>query len=154
MKYLNSAAVLILRHAACAAACVAATAHAEPAPDPTRPAAALLGEPAEARPAKAAARSAAPAASAAKSAPTRLRSVQLGSTAGTSSALLDGRLVRLGDRVGDKSVAVIDRHGLTLRGPGGEQRISLLYGITQAASRAAPPDTDTLATGTPQDDKP
>jgi hypothetical protein len=51
-------------------------------------------------------------------------------------------------------VAVIDRHGLTLRGPRGELRLSLLSGITQTASRSAAPATDTLATGNTQDKKP
>jgi hypothetical protein len=144
----------ILLHAAWAAAFLSAPAVAQPVPDPTRPAAALTGDTADtARPAKAAARSAAPAASAVSATP-RLQSVQLGAE-GASSALLDGRLVHLGDRIGDKTVAAIDRHGLTLRGAsGGEQRISLLAGITQVASRAAAPAADTLATGTPQDDKP
>ena len=66
----------------------------------------------------------------------------------------DGRLVRVGDRIGDQSVAAIDRHGLTLRGPHGEQRLSLLTGITQTASRSTAPATDTLATGNIQDKKP
>jgi hypothetical protein len=150
MKHSSSAAHLLL--AACAAALGSPHASAEPVPDPTRPATALLGDPAEARPAKAA-RSVAPAASAVPAA-ARLQSVQLGA-AGAASALLDGRLVHLGDRVGDRYVAAIDRHGLTLRGPNGEQRLSLLTtGITQAASRVAPPATDTLATGTSQEDKP
>jgi hypothetical protein len=133
------------------AALTSAAARAEPVPDPTRPAAALLGEPADTRPAKAP-RSAAPAASApAATAAPRLQSVQLGA-AGAASALLDGRLVHVGDRVGDKTITTIDRHGLTLSGG---QRLPLLTSaITQAASRAAPPATDTLATGTPQDDKP
>jgi hypothetical protein len=156
MKY--TPVVLQLLLTACAAALVSAPARAQGAPDPTRPAAALLAEPGEAHPAKAA-RSVAAAASASASAVTtvpRLQSVQVnaGGGAGAASALLDGRLVRVGDRVGDKSVATIDRHGLTLRGPNGEQRLSLLTGITQAASRAAPPATDTLATGTSQDNKP
>jgi hypothetical protein len=136
-----------------AAALFAAHAAAEPVLDPTRPMAALLGEPAEAGPSKAPrAAAAAPAASAAPSTP-RLQSVQT-SANGASSALLDGRLVRVGDRVGEQSVAAIDRHGLTLRGPRGEQRLSLLTGITQTASRSLAPAIDTLATGNTQDKKP
>jgi len=137
--------------AALAAALFAAHAVAEPVLDPTRPMASLLGEPAEAGPAKAP-RPAAPAASAVASTP-RLQSVQT-SSSGASSALLDGRLVRVGDRIGELSVTAIDRHGITLRGPRGEQRISLLSGITQTASRSAIPATDTLATGNTQDKKP
>jgi hypothetical protein len=136
-----------------AALLFATPAFAEPVLDPTRPMAALLGEPADAGPAKAA-RSAAPAASApAAASPPRLQSVQT-SNSGAASALLDGRLVRVGDRVGEQSVAAIDRRGLTLRGPRGEQRLSLLTGITQTASRSAAPVTDTLATGNTQDKKP
>ena len=130
------------------------TAHTfgQPVLDPTRPMAALLGEPAEAGPAKAA-RGAAPAASAPLAAAPRLQSVQT-SGSGAASALLDGRLVRVGDRVGEQSVVAIDRRGLTLRGPRGEQRLSLLIGITQTASRSAAPVTDTLATRNTQDNKP
>jgi hypothetical protein len=135
-----------------AALLFATPAFAEPVLDPTRPMAALLGEPADAGPAKAA-RSAAPAASAPAAASPRLQSVQT-SNSGAASALLDGRLVRVGDRVGEQSVAAIDRRGLTLRGPRGEQRLSLLTGITQTASRSAAPVTDTLATGNTQDKKP
>ncbi len=136
----------------CTALLFATQTHAEPVLDPTRPMAALLGESAEASPAKAA-RSAAPAASAPVAATPRLQSVQT-SSSGAASALLDGRLVRVGDRVGEQSVAVIDRRGLTLRGPRGEQRLSLLNGITQTASRSAAPVTDTLATRNIQDNKP
>ena len=140
-----------MKRIALAAALFAAHAVAEPVLDPTRPMASLLGEPAEAGPAKAS-RAAAPAASAVAAAP-RLQSVQT-SNNGASSALLDGRLVRVGDRVGDQSVAAIDRHGLTLRGPRGEQRLSLLSGITQTASRSTAPAIDMLATGNTQDKKP
>ena len=135
-----------------AALLLASHAFAEPVLDPTRPMAALLGEPAEAGPAKAA-RSAAPAASAPVAATPRLQSVQT-SSSGAASALLDGRVVRVGDRVGEQSVSAIDRRGLTLRGPRGEQRLSLLTGITQTASRSAAPVTDTLATRNIQDNKP
>ncbi len=132
----------------------AAHAVAEPVPDPTRPMAAMLGDAADSRPAKPV-RSGPPAAAAsAVIAAPRLQSVRLASNPSASTALIDGRLLRLGDRVGDLNVASIDRHGITLRGPRGEQRLSLLFGITQTASREAPPAADTLATGTPQDKKP
>ena len=80
--------------------------------------------------------------------------MQVGGAGGASSALLDGRLVHVGERIGKHSVAAIDRDGITLRGPRGDQRLPLLSGITQTASRAAPPVADTLATGTLQDTKP
>jgi hypothetical protein len=143
-----------LRTALWLASLLAAHAVADPVPDPTRPMATLLGDTADTRPAKTA-RSGAPAAAAsAVTAAPRLQSVRLAANPSASTALLDGRLVRLGDRIGDASIAAIDRHGITLRGPRGEQRLSLLLGITQTASREAPPATETLATGTPQDKKP
>jgi hypothetical protein len=80
--------------------------------------------------------------------------VRLASNPGASTALLDGRLVRVGDRVGESSVVAIDPQSITLRNARGEQRLSLLPGITQTASREPPPAADTLATGTPQDKKP
>jgi hypothetical protein len=134
----------------------AAHAVAEPVPDPTRPMATMLGDAADPRSAKTT-RSGPPAAATSASAVVaapRLQSVRLASNPSASTALLDGRLVRLGDRIGEHSIAAIDRNGITLRGPRGEQRLSLLLGITQTASREAPPATDMLATGTPQDKKP
>jgi hypothetical protein len=128
-------------------------------PDPTRPMAAMLGDTADTRVTKPT-RSGPPAAAAsavvgaAVAATPRLQSVRLAANPGASTALLDGRLLHVGDRVGENSVAVIDHHGITLRGPRGEQRLALLPGIRQTASREAPPSLDMLATGTLQDKKP
>lgn len=63
----------------------------------------------------------------------RLMSVRVGADHG-SVALLDGRLVMVGDRVGDATVASIDDDGVVLRGPKGSQRLSL----TPAASKRWP----------------
>ena len=47
---------------------------------------------------------------------------------GAISALLDGQIVRVGDRIGERVVMAIDEHGLVLRGAGGTatERVSLL----------------------------
>lgn len=49
-------------------------------------------------------------------------------------ALLDGRLVEVGDRVGDSTVVSIDDDGVVLRGAKGSQRLSL----TPTASKRWP----------------
>jgi MSHA biogenesis protein MshK len=105
-------------------------------PDPTRPPNAVLramsvrqaGGPAPmaAAPAAQPASTAASGASApepAKRMP-RLTSVRLSADLG-NLALLDGRMVRVGDRVGDSTVVSIDDDGVVLRGPKGLQRLSL-----------------------------
>lgn len=124
-------------------------AQSEPVADPTRPAGALLNDMAAVRP-DAAARAAKPA-SAVAATPTaapRLQAVQIRAQ-GPASALLDGRVLRVGERVGEQTVVAIDAAGLTLRGPRGEQRLSLISGVTKTASRAMPEPTQALATGTP-----
>jgi hypothetical protein len=63
----------------------------------------------------------------------RLTSVRVSAGLG-SVALLDGRLVQVGDRVDDATVALIDDDGVVLRGPKGLQRLSL----TPAASKRWP----------------
>ena len=105
-------------------------------PDPTRPPNAVL----RAMTAKNAGASAAPAASSQQaaepasgaSAPARpvkrearLTSVRVSANGHDNVALLDGQLVRAGDRVGDSTVASIDDNGVVLRGPKGLQRLSL-----------------------------
>jgi len=84
----------------------------------------------------------------------KLQSIQVLAGQGGSNALVDGRLVRVGDRLGEFNVTAIDRGGLTLLGPRGEQRLPLLTGVTQTASRAEPPPADLRANGSPQDNKP
>lgn len=55
-----------------------------------------------------------------------LQAVQLPAR-GAASALIDGRLVRVGDAVGERqTVSAIDAQGVSLRGAGGPQRLSLL----------------------------
>ncbi|NRF71114.1 hypothetical protein HLB44_29370 [Aquincola sp. S2] len=116
-----------LRHAAfllAAGACVHAAAGA-PLADPTQP-------PARVAPA-------ATAATAGEPAPPswpRLQSVQVGA-AGGASALLDGRLVHIGDRVGALTVVAIDHQGVLLRGPHFAQRLALTPGISKAGSLPA-----------------
>jgi hypothetical protein len=90
--------------------------------DPTRPAGAAAPEgtgPARALPA-------ARAASAAPVAVPQLQSVQLGA-GGQASALVDGRLLQVGDALGAARIAAIDADGLTLRdAQGRSQRLRLL----------------------------
>lgn len=110
--------------------CEAAVA-APPLPDPTRPAA--FAEPAAS---SAAARRSEAAPVSAPAAP-QLQSVQLAASGG-SSALLDGRLVRVGTRVGEFTVVAIDEQGLWLRGARQERRLSLLPGVAKLTSGTAP----------------
>ena len=69
-------------------------------------------------------------------APPRLQSVQLG-RAGESSALVNGRLLRVGDALGEAKVVAIDLQGLQLQGPRGSERLWLLAALVQ--QRSAPP---------------
>ena len=97
--------------------------------DPTRP----LALPAAAASASAGAGGLPPAAAAPASAP-QLQSVQT-SRQGAPSALVDGRVVRIGDRVGAGAVIAIDGQGLTLRSPrGSEHRLLLAGGIRKTPS--------------------
>lgn len=96
--------------------------------DPTRPAGA------NDRSAAAPARSAAPTAPAAWP---QLQSLQI-SAQGESSALVDGRVVRVGERIGEVTVVAIDAQGVLLRGARFEQRIALSPGVAKTASAALP----------------
>jgi MSHA biogenesis protein MshK len=110
-----------------------ATAAAPPAglADPTRPPGAVA--------APAAAASATP--PKATAAPPRLQSVQLGRT-GEATALVDGRLLRVGDAIGEAKVVAIDLHGLQLQGPRGRERLWLLAALgRQRSSTPSPPPT-------------
>jgi hypothetical protein len=131
------------------AATLCASALPQTVADPTRPMSALLGDGAEARPTKGAPRPAA-AASATPSAAPRLQSVQTAGP-GRSKALLDGRLLHVGDRLGEQTVAAIDAQGITLSGPRGPQRLTLTNGITKTASRPTNDNDAAVAGGTPQD---
>lgn len=123
-------------------------------PDPTRPPNAVLramsakqggGQaPMAAAPAAQPASAAASGASApepAKRVP-RLTSVRLSAELG-SVALLDGRMVGVGDRVGDSTVVSIDDDGVVLRGAKGLQRLSL----TPAVSKRWPGKESTASGG-------
>jgi hypothetical protein len=114
----------------CGAAAHTAAA-APPLPDPTRPAA--FAEPAAS---SAVMRRNETAPVTAPAAP-QLQSVQLAANGG-STALVDGRLVRVGGRVGELTVFAIDEQGLWLRGARQDQRLSLLPGVAKLASGTAP----------------
>jgi MSHA biogenesis protein MshK len=103
---------------------------AEPAlADPTQPPG--LVQPAAAAPARAGV--------AAELAPAwpQLQSVQV-SAQGGSSALIDGRVVRIGERVGEMTLVAIDADGILLRGKRYEQRLGLVPGIAKTPSARAP----------------
>ena len=102
-----------------------------PLPDPTRPAA--FAEPAAS---SAATRRSDTTPVAAPAAP-QLQSVQIVANGG-STALVDGRLVRVGGRVGELTVFAIDEQGLWLRGARQDHRLSLLPGVAKLASGTAP----------------
>lgn len=116
-----------------------ATCAAQAPADPTRP----MALPAAA--ASASAGGLPPAAAAPASAP-QLQSVQT-SRQGAPSALVDGRVVRIGDRVGAGAVIAIDGQGLTLRSArGAEHRLLLAGGIRKTPSgTAAEPGAPLLA---------
>lgn len=117
--------------------------------DPTRPMA--LPTAAASAPAGAGGLPQAPAAPA--SAP-QLQSVQT-SRQGTPSALVDGQVVRIGDRIGAGAVVAIDAQGLTLRSPrGAEQRLLLASGIRKTpSSTSAEPGAAVLAAGPAKDSR-
>ena len=98
-------------------------------PDPTRPPPMLMGAASAPQAARAASAAAVPTA-----APPRLLSIQV-PREGEPSALVDDRLLRVGDRLGDGTVAAIDAQGISLRSPkGGVERLSLLNpGIVKQA---------------------
>ncbi len=97
---------------------------AEPAlVDPTRP------------PGSAAAPAGAPLRTPAVAAPSapawpELRALRL-STSGDSSALLDGQVVRVGERLGEATLLAIDADGVLLRRGSTERRLNLLPGTAR-----------------------
>lgn len=74
----------------------------------------------------------------------QLRSLQIPAQ-GPPSALLDGRVVRVGDRVGELTVVSIDAQGVMLRAAHREQRITLVPGIAKTASASVPTPRTALA---------
>jgi len=111
-------------------------------PDPTRPPNAVLRAMSARQGGVPAAMNAAPAAQPASAPPSgasapeparrvpRLTSVRLSAELG-SVALLDGRLVGVGDRVGESTVVMIDDDGVVLRGTKGLQRLSLTPAVSK-----------------------
>ena len=99
-------------------------------PDPTRPPPMLMG----AASAPQAARAASAAVTVPPAPPPRLLSIQV-PREGEPSALVNDRLLRVGDRLGDRTVAAIDAQGISLRSPkGGVERLMLLNpGIVKQA---------------------
>ena len=96
----------------------AAAAVAQPVADPTRPplpATALVTHRAE-NALQTGAAAAKPVAA------PRLQAIQLW-RGGAASALVDGNVLRLGDRLGDQTVAAIDAQGITLRGARGSNQV-------------------------------
>lgn len=90
----------------------------------------------------------------------RLQSVQL--RGGADSALIDDRMVRVGDKVGERIVVAIDAEGVLLRGSGagssgGERRLRLLGGDEKQppgsiqVTRSARWQADPLPTPMPND---
>jgi hypothetical protein len=127
----------LIAHAVAALLLVALPASAQTAAiaDPTRPAGAAAASPgiAGARGARTTGEPAAP--------PVwpKLQSVQVGDN-GSASAMIDGRIVQVGEAVGPLTLVAIDAQGVLLRGARFEQRLALLPGIekTALAHPAAP----------------
>ena len=99
-----------------------AAAHAQGLPDPTRPPAALQA-PTEA--------SAAPAT-------LQLQSVLLG-TGRTPAAVISGRLVLQGGRVGDAKLVRVSERSAVLKGPRGETTLALMPPAIQPATPETTP---------------
>ena len=70
--------------------------------------------------------------------PPLLQAVQT-TRGGAATALVDGRLLRVGDRLGDTRVVAIDLQGLQLQGPRGTERLWLLGALIQPSSPSPPP---------------
>jgi hypothetical protein len=69
---------------------------------------------------------------------------------GESSAMVDGRIVHVGDRIGDATLTAIGTQGIVLRAARYEQHISMTPGIAKTASATAPttPSQPALALAT------
>jgi MSHA biogenesis protein MshK len=135
---LAAATFVALGLAWCASAAAQAAGLADPMRPPTAAAPAVLAARAGTAPRPAASPASAASAAAPPPAP-QLQSVQLGAVA---TALVDGRLVRIGDRVGGAQVIAIDMQGLQLQGPHGTERLRLLSAVIQHTplpNRPAPP---------------
>jgi len=116
---------------------VATAPQAQTVTDPTRPpASAMVSAPAEPADRNANGDSAArpPRPAAVPASAPQLQSIQR-TTSGPANALVDGRLVRVGERIGDQTIVAIDSHGVQLRGGRGAlQTLSLLSGVNKTPS--------------------
>lgn len=101
---------------------------------------------------------AAPASAAAPPAPPPVPLVQSIQTprGGPASALVDGRIVHVGDSVSSGMVTAIDVDGLTVRGNAGAQRLWLLEAVSRpvpgtylASPQPTPPATPAAASAAP-----
>ncbi len=119
-------------------ACATTAPQAQTVTDPTRPPASAMpsaaADPTE-RSGDAATRLLRPALPAsAPAAPPQVQSIQRSAT-GATNALVDGRLVRVGERIGDQTIVAIDAHGVQLRGARGAlQTLTLLSGVDKTPS--------------------
>ena len=130
----------------CVASALCAASIATAGNDPTAPPAGLTSE-GEA-PVRAAAR-AASGASAAKAATVAAPHVESVRTGGDqpATALIDGRMVRIGDRMGDAVVTAIDDQGVTLRaGKGPARWLAFAPGIRKTPSAGGDGNDDTHRT--------
>jgi MSHA biogenesis protein MshK len=66
-----------------------------------------------------------------------LQSVRLSAT-GNSSAVIDGRIVRVGERVGETTLTAIGPRSIVLRGIGFSQQVALLPATFKTPSQVAP----------------
>lgn len=114
--------------AGCAAAWLSAAAEPMLA-DPTRPPGAMAAAALPAHPGSALA---------APSTWPALRALRI-APHGESSALLDGRVVRVGERAGDAVVLAIDADGVVLRRGGIDRRLALLPATTPTHDARPPP---------------
>jgi len=141
---MNHPRFAIVAQSALWACAFAAPVHAGPLADPTRPPAALVapgGLAAAALPHRAnldTARAIAAAARAAEALqppppPAVVQGVQL-RTGGSTSALVDGRTVKVGDALDGRTVLAIDAQGLLVKGPRGPERLWLLGGAPKQAA--------------------
>lgn len=126
--------------------CACATAHAQPVTDPTRPpASAMASAPADPADRNVDAPARPPRAAAAPASAPQLQSIQRSAT-GAANALVDGRLVRVGERIGDQTIVAIDTHGVHLRGARGAlQTLTLLTGVNKTPSLGSTEPTQAMA---------
>jgi hypothetical protein len=68
----------------------------------------------------------------------RLTLLRVGGAGNKGVALIDGKAVSVGDRLGEWTVMAIDTRGVTLRGAKGTQRLTLLSATDQGVAVASP----------------